>query len=188
MAVLCHTEYAAQKKTLLENSLLQLMARQQYREITVTDICREAGVPRRTFYHYFEGKEDALESVIETLMQECLVDAVFDFQQSPEQLRNSFLKIFRYWGGENRGKLSVLMQSGLESQLMAWASRWIREERIALYLESDKDPKFLEVVLMIGTTGFFVLLFHWCQGGFRETPEEMANYAVSTMPQALVRM
>lgn len=65
MARLCHSEYAAQKKTLLEDSLLDLMALHRYQDVTVTDICRESGIPRRTFYHYFEGKDGVLESVIE---------------------------------------------------------------------------------------------------------------------------
>ena len=188
MAMLCHTEYAAQKKKLLENSLLQLMSRQQYRDITVTDICREAGVPRRTFYHYFEGKEDALESMIESLLQKCFLNATLDFRHDPLQMRDNFLRIFRYWEGENRRKLNILIQSGLESQLMNWATRWMQEERIARLLESNLEPKFAEIILMIGTTDFFALLFHWSRGGYRETPEKMADYAVAIMPQALTRL
>ena len=64
MAELCHTEYALQKKKHLENSLLNLMLLRQYNEISVTDICREAGIPRRTFYHYYESKDDVLNSII----------------------------------------------------------------------------------------------------------------------------
>ena len=60
MAEICHTEYALQKRELLEKSLLNLMLMHQYNEISVTDICREAAIPRRTFYHYYEGKEDIL--------------------------------------------------------------------------------------------------------------------------------
>ena len=73
MAVLTHTEYTSQKKELLENALLNLMMQTSYPDISVTDICREANVPRRTFYHYFGSKEDALESMIESLIQQFLL-------------------------------------------------------------------------------------------------------------------
>lgn len=188
MANLCHTEYAAQKKTLLENSLLKLMELHQYQEITVTDICRESGIPRRTFYHYFEGKEGVLESVIETLIRQCFMDVVFDFRLGHEQMRKSFLKIFQYWVGENRRKLDVLIRSGLESRLMAWSSRLVREDRMVTLWKSNLDPEFVEIILMIGAADFFALLFHWSRGGYRETPEKMADYAVWVLPQALFRI
>lgn len=186
--MLCHTEYAEQKKRLLESSLLNLMKQQQYQDITVTDICREADIPRRTFYHYFEGKETVLDSVVNNLMQQCFLDIMLDFRLGPEKLKSSFLKIFRYWDGENRRKLDILIQSGLEARLMAWSSRWIREERIGMLLDSELDPKHVEIILMVGATSFFALLFHWSQGGYRESAEEMADYAVWVLPQALVHM
>ena len=188
MAMLCHTEYAAQKKEQIVNGLLNLMLSQQYHQIGVTDICRKAGIPRRTFYHYFENKEAVLEAMIETLMQQCFLNVVFDFRFGPEQMKDSFLRIFRFWEGENRKKLDALMQSGLESRLMAWASKWVREEQIGMLLNGELVPKLTEIILMIGTTDFFALLFHWSRGGYRESPEEMAEYAVWVMPQALFHM
>ena len=77
VAKLCQTEYAIQKKSQLESSLLQLMTIRYYPEITVTDICQQAGIPRRTFYHYFVSKEDVLDSIINSLMQHCFLEVMF---------------------------------------------------------------------------------------------------------------
>ena len=188
MAMLCHTEYAVQKREQIENGLLELLMSQQYQQISVTDICQKAGVPRRTFYHYFENKEAVLEAMIDTLMQQCFLNVMFDFRLGPEHMNDSFLQIFRFWEGENRKKLDALMRSGLESRLMAWSAKWVREEQLGMLLNSELPPKLAEIVLMIGTTDFFALLFHWSRGGYRETPEEMAEYAVWVSPQALFHM
>lgn len=188
MAMLCHTEYAVQKKVQIENGLLNLMLSQQYQSIGVTDICREAGIPRRTFYHYFENKDAVLDSIIEVLMQQCFLEGVFDFRLGPKYMERSFLRVFQFWEGENRKKLDTLMQNGLESKLMAWALKWIREEQMSVFLDRKLDPKLVEIVLMVGATDFFVLLFHWSQGGYQETPEEMAEYAVWALPHGLFHM
>ena len=105
MAELCHTEYALQKKKHLENSLLNLMLLRQYNEISVTDICREAGIPRRTFYHYYESKDDVLNSIIEEMMQQCFLGVMFRLRSGMD--KESFARIFRFWEGDNRVRLNA---------------------------------------------------------------------------------
>ena len=186
---LCHTEYASEKKAQLENSLMNLMMTRQYQDIRVTDICREAGIPRRTFYHYFDSKGAVLDAVIETMMQQCFMNVMFDFRLGQEHMKNRFLQIFKFWEGENRKKLDVLIHNNLETTLIAWAYKWIRKEQLGVLQNSALlDPKLEEIVLKIGTTEFFALLFHWSEGGYQETPEEMAKYAVWVLPQALFKI
>ena len=188
MAMLCHTEYAAQKKAQIEKGLMDLMMSQQYQHIGVTDICRETGIPRRTFYHYFENKDAVLDSVIAVLMHQCFLKGIYDYSLGLEYVKGSFLRIFQFWEGENRKKLDILIQNGIESRLMAWAFKWVQEEQINVLRNREMDPKLAEIVMMIGTTDFFALLFHWSRGGYRETPEEMAEYAVCVLPHALFCM
>jgi AcrR family transcriptional regulator len=129
VTTLCHTEATTQKKALIETSLLKLMAQLPYHEITVTDICRESEIPRRTFYHYFGNKEDVMESIIESLMQQCFLEVIFDIRLGKEHMKKCFATIFRFWAGENRKKLDVLIKNGLELRLLSWASQWIRKSK-----------------------------------------------------------
>ena len=102
MTALCHTEAAIQKKAHMETSLLNLMTQRPYQDITVTDICREANVPRRTFYHYFGSKEDVLEFMIEMLMQQCFLGVEFDIRLGREHMEESFVKVFQSWDEASR--------------------------------------------------------------------------------------
>lgn len=47
---------------------------------------------------------------------------------------------------------------------------------------SDKE---LEIVTMVGTSGFFTLLMYWRKNNYRETPEEMAEYALWILSKPL---
>ena len=168
----------------MENSLLNLMMQQPYQNITVVDICREADIPRRTFYHYFGSKEDVLESLIETLMQQCFLEGTFDIPLGREHMEQRFAKIFRFWDGENRKKLDALIKNGLESRLLTWSSQRVQKEYIGSIQKINLNPKLLEIGLMVGITDFFSLLFYWSRGGYQESAEQMAKFAVWVLPHA----
>lgn len=188
MATLCHTEYAAQKKMLLENSLLDLLETVRYQDITVKDICQKADIPRRTFYHYFGCKEDVLAAIIEDLIQECFLLGMHDLRLNIDNMRKNFIRIFRFWTGDNRRKLNCLMKTGLESRLMACAIQWVRTEGIYFPQMEELDQKLVEIGLTVGVTDFFTLLFYWSRGGYKETPEQMAEYAIWVLPQVFYHL
>lgn len=102
MAKQCQTEFAHQRRELLESSLINLMQEKNYQDISVKDICQEANIPRRTFYHYFDSKDDILSSFIENTVQLCFLEVMFDFQLRIDSMRDSFSKIFRFWQGESQ--------------------------------------------------------------------------------------
>lgn len=50
----------ADTKNNILDSCLQLMNSRAFKEIKITDICREAGVTTGAFYHYFSKKDDII--------------------------------------------------------------------------------------------------------------------------------
>ena len=96
--------------------------------------------------------------------------------------------IFHFWEGENRKKLDVLLKNSLESRLLTFSSTLIRKERIGILQNSNLDPKLVEIGLMVGVTDFFTLLFYWSRGGYQESPEQMAEYAIWVLPQAFYQL
>lgn len=43
------------------SALFLLMEHKEYHEISIVDICKEAELSRKTFYHYFKHKDDLLD-------------------------------------------------------------------------------------------------------------------------------
>ena len=56
----CTTERSVRNQRKIENALLELMGKQPFAEISVTQICKEAEISRRIFYHLFGSKQNAL--------------------------------------------------------------------------------------------------------------------------------
>ncbi|RDU23666.1 TetR/AcrR family transcriptional regulator [Anaerosacchariphilus polymeriproducens] len=61
---------ALQSKKMLTNGLIKLMETNDYSMITVTQICQEAELSRRTFYRLFETKEEILNEHMALLAEE----------------------------------------------------------------------------------------------------------------------
>jgi AcrR family transcriptional regulator len=55
---------SARARTATLDAGFRLFAERGYDEVTVADICAAAEIGRRTFFHYFPGKEDLLESPV----------------------------------------------------------------------------------------------------------------------------
>lgn len=59
-----HDSEVLPAKERLENAFWELLADRDYRKITVTDVVREAGVNRNSFYYHFSGLPELADSAI----------------------------------------------------------------------------------------------------------------------------
>ena len=65
MYKLCKTEQSAQRQRQLEEGLLAAMKTKRYEEITISDLCEQMDIPRKSFYRYFSSKDGALHALID---------------------------------------------------------------------------------------------------------------------------
>ena len=63
MYKLCKTEQSAQRQRQLEEGLLTAMRTKRYEEISISDLCDQMGIPRKSFYRYFFGTDGALHAL-----------------------------------------------------------------------------------------------------------------------------
>ena len=174
-----------QKQQLLEEALLELMQTKGYAQTTVTDICRVAGIPRRTFYHYFDCKEAVVRAVMKNMLYECDLEVLLEFGRGFDVMQEGLVRNFQYWKGPGRRKLDLIMENGLSGEMTRCALQWLEMERIGLPRRADVSEKDLRIFSMVGTSSFFTLLAYWRRNEYRESPEEMAQYATRVLAEPL---
>ena len=52
MYKICHTEDSSRRQRELEQGFLEMLRSQPYDKITLTELCRQLNVPRKSFYRY----------------------------------------------------------------------------------------------------------------------------------------
>jgi len=97
MYKLCKTEQSTKRQREIENALLELMEKKPYGEITITEMCDKLCMPRKTFYRYFDGKEDTLYALIEHTMSEYQSFPATPNQEGKRRLMGEIENYYRFW-------------------------------------------------------------------------------------------
>ncbi|MBQ6719732.1 MAG: TetR/AcrR family transcriptional regulator [Oscillospiraceae bacterium] len=169
------SERAILQQHRIEGSLLQLLETESYASLSVRKICSNASIPRRTFYYYFENKEDVLSSLLNRLLLECNLEAMFDSEDDPAALERGFIRYFQYWHERRKRELCVLVKNGLAQELMSCGLRWANSEEFWKKSLGDSTQEAQMIRSVLGVTCVFYALFYWCEHDFVQTPEQMAK-------------
>ena len=163
----CVTELSVQHQKQVEESLLDLMSRMPYADITVTQLCQVAGVTRRIFYHLFSSKADALHALVD---HRILGIEGFRPDVSDEALRFSL-----YWR-DQKPLLDALWENDLSSLLLERMIISVLNEDYDLrYWLKDYDWDTGTDIIIFNLSGIMGLTYSWYYSGYQKSPEEMAQ-------------
>lgn len=170
MYKICHTEESSRRQRILESGLLTAMQKQPYDKITLTDLCRQLGIPRKSFYRYFPSKEDCLLALIDHTLADCNDIALRGWDGSTALDEQVQLRFFRYWADQgvflDGVKANNLQHLVLDRTTMI-VDR-MKENR-------TEDDFALEQVEYFIAHGLMSAVLRWHHFGFPCSPEKMAE-------------
>ena len=144
----------------ITQSLFRLIKRKPYHRITVTDIVREAGVSRNSFYRNYQSTED----IIRQFLQERTSRWWDGFVAHPDRYPHVISEMFRHLL-DMREEIDLLYRARLSHLLM---------EHIVLCGKQSRTGEMkntYQTAFMSG--GLCGLVNEWILRGMRESPEEM---------------
>ena len=167
----CATEESAQRQRQLEQCLQQLMLFTDYRQITISQICEQAGISRKSFYRYFGSKDDCLQALID--------HAVFDgasFYMGDKRVDMVLCERFFYYWKEQAPLLDALVRNGLTVLLTERMSLYIiqEEQDLGTYLNSWIDGVCREHILFY-SAGVMSLVLEWHHSGYKKSILQMSK-------------
>lgn len=170
MYTLCITEKTAQQQKIFEQTFLQMLMENNYDDITVSDLCRRAGLSRKIFYRLFERKADVLYSMIDRALMES--DSYTpDESVGPGELH----RFFAYWQYK-KDLLDILLKHQNSSMLTDRAIRFAMRESGSPVRQFGADAEkgsYQAVVFYL--SGIFSLLLVWHAQGFQQSIDEMSG-------------
>lgn len=160
---------ALRSKKVITESLLLLMKKYPYAEITVKQILLETDISRKTFYRNFLSKDDVLNSFINTILQDYVnaiqqqqqkyslfqtLDVIFDFCEKNKEI----LFILR----DNR--LLYLLLEKLNMLILNEHNRYISESQ-----ENHLESQLLtEYIIYFNIGGVWNLIVRWIENNMRD--------------------
>lgn len=166
----CVTEKTARQQQQFEKVFLQMMLESHYDEITISDLCRRAGLSRKIFYRLFEKKADVLYSLID----HCLLESS-NYEPDPAVGPGDLHRFFAYWRTQE-ALLDVLLKHQNSGLLTDRAVRFALNEDTSLVHTFGADAgKFGYEMIVFYMTGIFSLVLTWHQQGYPHTIDEMSK-------------
>lgn len=163
-------------KLLIKEGMLRLLKIKSLDKINVTELCRESGINRATFYRHYETPRDVLID-----MQIDLADEFYRSFPQPLTVKESkaylenlcqylfdhseLIKIFIYYNSEE--DVTSILESFFNNLLMK------QKENIKELSSLDEESLKLVGTCLVG--GGYFLLRKWLLEDIQKTPQEMAD-------------
>lgn len=150
----------------LLHAFFDLLESKSYEEIKIVDICDKAHLSRKTFYTYFENKEDLLDYLAQIIS---LCYSETDDKSGHYHYFNFFYHM--------QNSLALLIKNGLWYDI----TRRVKRKYVDLLYPHDWTKILGEQVddvdwfLEFMSYGSARLVELWCQSGFQKTPEELSS-------------
>ena len=165
----------------LTEALFRLMERKNYNDITVTEITKEAGIARRTFYLNYTSKDDILDQHYNTLLRE------YDAGSSEELLTDGKAQgvyFFSFWS-RHRDYINVLAKNRMMYTMMGRFQLYMDDMMNRLSgghsgVEENYTASFI-------AGGLWMMLLAWMKNDFRETPEQLGEIYVNITGSSTVK-
>ncbi len=169
MYTLCTTEKTAQQQQQFEQTFLQMLLELHYDEITISELCRRAGLSRKIFYRLYEKKSDIMYSMVDRALMEC------DYYMPDESVGPGELhRFFAYWQ-HKKDLLDVLLKhqnSGLlTDRAIRFAMREMGSPVRKFGLDEDKG-RYETIVFYL--SGIFSLLLAWHAQDYNQSIDEIS--------------
>ena len=170
MYKICHSEASSQRQRELECGLLEAMGKQPYEKITLTELCRQLDIPRKSFYRYFPTKEDCLLALLDHTLSDCNTVALNGWEGDRELKQIHLERFFSYWRAQEPF-LDAVRDNGLGYLLLDRTTVIVDAMK-----ENDPSGSFAQSQIeYFIALGLMATVLRWHHYGFQSTPEEMAR-------------
>ena len=160
-------------------ALKELLQEKPFNKITVTDISERAGLSRHTFYNHYETKEDLLNNLIDSILDEFFADAGKLDYDARDPISGGHLigiKFFKIWQ-DNTELVAILRTVDMERLLLDRLKTLFSSVFYQLYERKGVTVNPALAQYMISYSAFSVasILVQWLKDDMKYPPEVMGD-------------
>lgn len=147
----------------ITEALLILLRDKEYKDISITEICKKAGVTRMSFYRNFESKEDILLKKVRNVTDSFVKES--DISYKSDTVSSYFVKLFTHMQ-QQKDLCAALNKAGLIYM--------VKDEFDRVFLNAYKN-EYDEYKSIFLAGGIYNVFLFWLINGCRDDPETLAQ-------------
>ena len=166
------TAYRRQRQ--IEDCLFENLQQRAYPSVSVSDLCHQLGISRKSFYNYFPDKDTCFRSFVNRKIHTCFFQLNMDL---PEEATDEETIAFylSYWK-EEKALFDVIVRNNLLYLLIDQFIIFIRDENDVVRRVLDTpDLKADEYVMAAFASMQITLLIRWYQLNFSTPIDELVR-------------
>lgn len=185
MYKLCKTEQSTKRQREVEGALLELMLKKPYGEISITELCEQLSMPRKTFYRYFDSKDDALYALIEHTMSEYQSFPASPRQEGIRTLASEIENYYKFWIC-HKPLLDALYKNNLLEKIIEISVSFPVNDMVSLQKFLPDDSEWArEKIFNFAVCGLCFQMLDWYKGGFKTSITDMTRISCRTLSKPL---
>jgi len=163
---------SSKAKDIFSETLIKLLDINPFKKISISKICENTPLVRKTFYNNFDSKEDVIEYEVEKNIKEYinLLENRNDYT-----IKEASMVYFTFWLTRKKF-LEKLVDNDLLHLIQRQVAKYIDE--IYKFVPSQKldqlGEETLKYIYNFYSAGLCSLLNSWAKSGFEESPKELS--------------
>ena len=161
-------------KRIFKEALVRILKKKTVDKVTVTELCKEAGINRATFYRHYSVPVDILTEIEEDIT----AGAAYNKLPSSVKELEEYVKHLCSYLDENADMIRLLIKNKSDYYLSFLIKKFYEVLlKLKDYNEGlgDLDEDSLELISSYLAGGSYYMLRRWITGEINKTPKEMAE-------------
>ena len=154
----------------LQQALIILMNKKKFSDISITELCRKAGVSRMAFYNNYNSKDDLLKQLI-SHHSDFLVNVIGSpFREKTDV--SWYIKMFEY-AKENHYNLKTIFDAGFKYEYLATITDIVLHDK-----NISSDKRYLR---LMWAGGIINTIIYWLESGMKESIDDIASFCYNNL-------
>lgn len=165
-------------KKLLQEGLLRLLETKKLDRISVTELCRESGINRATFYNHYSSPQELLIDLEKRMTNE--LKTIIGTPQTAEDIVKHTELVCTYFQDNARTILTLHRchsDDDLKDSLYALNQNF-QLYRLKRNYTGSMDPNSLHLVSVFFYLGCYYIMLEWLERELPLTPKEVADLMI----------
>lgn len=165
---------AARRQKQIEDCLYSNLLQRPYTSVSVSDLCHQLEISRKSFYNYFPDKDSCFRAIISRKLRQCSLAVTADRPENTT-LEDGITLLMEFWKKE-RAFLDILVRNSLLVMLIDQCIQFLREEdKLILEYLNTPQLKTDEYVLACYVNVQITMILQWYKGNYEIPVEEMVR-------------